>query len=118
MSMFSNVSSTANTLLNTVQTAANSTARTITTIASTLDMADAFVQNAKQKQLINNKFEMETYVSTAKSTAWENHANAVTQLEQRLDSNPALKKNYISLQDEYTRIEDELKEELKALKNS
>jgi hypothetical protein len=112
MSMFGKITQTSTTLLNTVEIAGNSTARTISTAASVLDMADAFVQNAKQKQIINNHFEMETYVSTAKSNAWEAHANQVTQLENRLNMDANLKKNYLSLQDEYTRIETELKEKL------
>ena len=117
MSMFGKITQTTTTLLNTVETAANSTARTITTAASVLDMADAFVQNAKQKQIINNKFEMETYVSTAKSNAWEAHAQAVTQLEKRLNADADLKKNYLDLQSEYDRIATELAAELKAAKN-
>lgn len=115
MSMFANISQTANTLLTTVQIAANSTARSITTVASTLDMADEFVQTAKKKQIVNNEFEMENYVTIAKSNAWEAHAHQVTQLEKRLNADADLKKNYMSLKSDYDAIEARINERLKTL---
>ena len=81
-------------LLNTIGTVADSASKVVTTTTSSLDMLEAFVSTAKQKQEARIGADMHTFYSDLqKETALENAIKAET-LEKELNSNPNLKKHY------------------------
>ena len=112
MSMLSQVTRTSTAVLGTVNTTATSFSNAVNTLASTLDMADAFIQKAKEKQFIDNKFEMEHYASQAKSNALMNAARAHHDVTKELNSNPELLDIYNDMKKEFDTIADDISKSL------
>lgn len=103
--MSKSISSTFSKLLNTVGTVADATSKIVDNTASGLDMLDMFITTAKQKQEARIAADMSTFYDDLQAeTALEN-AMKQTALDQELNSNSELKKNYNS---EFSKLESVL----------
>lgn len=114
MSILSTTTQTVSTVLNTVNVSAVRAAQFVNTVGAGLDMLDAYVQEARTKQLIDNQFSMASYMEQARKKAQENLARSRADLEVRLNADQNLLKHYTSAQTEM----DELQRKIEAKLNN
>jgi len=112
MSVISNVTRTAGTILSAIDALANASARTVNTAASGLDMLDTFVQDAKTRQVIDSTFDMVEYAENAMLRSQVDAAATRANLNLRLEQDSRLKAEFDNQAARYAEISKALRTKL------
>ncbi len=105
-SITQSITQTTSNVLGTISTVANTASRTVTTIASSLDMLDTYVSAAKEKQQARTAVDMHNFYEVLHKEAALENAMREEALEKELQKNSNLKKHY---DDQFSKLETIIK---------
>lgn len=88
-------------MLGAVQVTANTTARAVNTVASTLDMLDQYVQDARASQIANSAVNRLRMLDDLQNSASREAARAQADLQREINADPLFAKLF---QENYTKF--------------
>lgn len=107
----SSASATLVSMLSAVNTTANAVTRSVHTVASSLDMLDQYVQDARAAQIAASRANRSTILSNLRAETARDTAKRHAELQRELAADPIFAKLF---KDEYDRFETEVAPLIKA----